>query len=123
MRSDIEFKSKVMRAANKIHNAGGCDAADMRRSSRFVEIKRQKGSIRKSGTMSICRRKGLRRHTAVEQSREFMQSIAECILLKNIWVSHNKNRIRRFKQAPYFLCAASCRGSMPQKRRMWVCGE
>ena len=73
MRSDKEFKSKVMRAANKIHNAGGCDAADMRRSSRFVEIKRQKGSIRKSGTMSICRRKGLRRHTAVEQSQEFMQ--------------------------------------------------
>ena len=28
MRSDKEFKSKVMRAANKIHNAGGCDAAD-----------------------------------------------------------------------------------------------
>ena len=28
MRSDKEFKSKVMRAANKIHNAGGCDATD-----------------------------------------------------------------------------------------------
>ena len=28
MRSDKKFKSKVMRAANKIHNAGGCDAAD-----------------------------------------------------------------------------------------------
>ncbi len=28
MRSDKEFKSKVMRAAKKIHNAGGCDAAD-----------------------------------------------------------------------------------------------
>ena len=27
MRSDKKFKSKVMRA-NKIHNAGGCDAAD-----------------------------------------------------------------------------------------------
>lgn len=28
MRSDKEFKSKVMIAANKIHNAGGCDTAD-----------------------------------------------------------------------------------------------
>jgi hypothetical protein len=27
MRSDKKFKSKVMRAATKIHNAGGCDAA------------------------------------------------------------------------------------------------
>ena len=92
MRSDKEFKSKVMRAANKIHNAGGCDAADMRRSSRFVEIKKQKGSIRKSDIMSICRREGLRRHTAVEQSQEFMQSIVECILLKNIWAVHDQNR-------------------------------
>jgi hypothetical protein len=28
MRSDKKFKSKVMRAAKKIHNAGGCDATD-----------------------------------------------------------------------------------------------
>ncbi|MDE7183554.1 MAG: hypothetical protein K2O40_03545 [Lachnospiraceae bacterium] len=28
MRSDKEYKSKVMRAANKMHNAGGCGAAD-----------------------------------------------------------------------------------------------